>query len=93
MVSISQGIDIGCTTSRIGLQIEAAVADYLGMLQAELTGNSVVKAVHNRVLQAQIGRSKGSIEYKHQNISAVLEKLGLPYIKGYKPATHYQRVF
>ena len=72
------------------LEIEAVVADYLDMLQAELTGSSVVKAERNRVLQAQIGRSKGSIEYKHQNISAVLEKLGLPFIKGYKPARHYQ---
>lgn len=60
------------------LEIEAAVAGYLGMLHAELTGNSVVKAEHNRMLQAQIGRSKGSIEYKHQNISAVLENLVCP---------------
>lgn len=73
------------------LEIEAVVADYLDMLRAELTGSMVVKAVHNRALQVKIGRSKGSIEYKHQNISAVLEKLGLPFIKGYKPARHYQR--
>ena len=70
---------------------KAVVADYLDMLQVELTGGSVVKAQRNRALQALIGRSKGSIEYKHQNISAVLEKLGLPFIKGYKPARHYQR--
>ena len=73
------------------LEIEAVVADYLDMLRAELTGSMVVKAMHNRALQVKIGRSKGSIEYKHQNISAVLEKLGLPFIKGYKPARHYQR--
>ncbi len=73
------------------LEIEAVVADYLDMLRTELTGSMVVKAAHNRALQVKIDRSKGSIEYKHQNISAVLEKLGLPFIKGYKPARHYQR--
>ena len=31
------------------------------------------------------GRSKGSIEFKHQNVSAVLVDMGLPYIDGYKP--------
>ena len=31
------------------------------------------KAEHNRLLQAMIGRPHGSIEYKHQNISAVLK--------------------
>jgi hypothetical protein len=37
------------------------------------------------------GRSKSSIEFKHQNISAVLVGMGLPYIDGYKPAKNYQR--
>jgi hypothetical protein len=30
------------------------------------------------------------VEFKHQNISAVLEKLGEPWIPGYKPAQHFQ---
>ena len=70
---------------------EAIVADYGKMLRAELAGERVVKAKFNRALQSKIGRSRGSIEYKHQNISAVLELLGLPYISGYKPARNYQR--
>ena len=37
-----------------------------------------------------IGRSKKSIEFKHMNISAVMDALGLPYIDGYKPLGHYQ---
>lgn len=35
-------------------------------------------------------RSEGAVEYKHENISAVLIDLGYPYIEGYKPATNYQ---
>ena len=30
------------------------------------------------------------MEFKHQNISAVLEELGLPWIPGYKPKRNYQ---
>ncbi len=61
------------------------------MLMIELGGGTVVKAERNRALQALTGRSHGSIEYKHQNISAVLAEFGLPFIRGYKPAKNYQR--
>ena len=74
-----------------GFEIEAIVADYGDMLRAELAGERVVKAERNRALQRIIGRSRGSIEYKHQNISAILMLFGLPYIRGYKPASNYQR--
>jgi hypothetical protein len=36
------------------------------------------------------GRSEGSIEFKHQNISAVLKGLGETWISGYKPAFNFQ---
>ena len=72
-------------------EIEAIVADYMDMLQIELAGGAIVKAVHNRALQKLIGRSRGSIEYKHQNISAVMAAFGLPFIRGYKPAVNYQQ--
>ena len=36
------------------------------------------------------GRTAGSIEYKFQNISAVLEEDQSPWIEGYKPARNYQ---
>jgi hypothetical protein len=39
---------------------------------------------------AEIGRSRGSVEFKHQNISAVLDELGMPWIPGYKPRRNYQ---
>ena len=72
-------------------EIEAIVADYLEMLMIELAGGTFVKAERNRALQALTGRSRTSIEYKHQNISAVMAEFGLPFIKGYLPARNYQR--
>ena len=71
-------------------EIEAIVADYFDMLDTEMAGGAVVKKAHNRALQNMIDRSPGSIEYKHRNISAVLDALGSPYIQGYKPAVNYQ---
>jgi hypothetical protein len=41
-------------------------------------------------LQALIDRPRGSIEYKHQNISAVLKGLGEDWIPGYRPAFNFQ---
>ncbi len=38
----------------------------------------------------QTGRSEGSVERKYMNVSAVLEKLGLPRIRGYAPNPHAQ---
>lgn len=35
-------------------------------------------------------RSAGSIEFKHQNISAVLKGLGEDWIPGYKPAFNFR---
>jgi len=62
------------------------------MLRAELAGEAYSKAEHNRALQPLLdNRSKSSIEFKHQNISAVLVGMGLPYIDGYKPARNYQK--
>lgn len=66
------------------------VADYFSMLDAELTGRAYSKAEHRRALLDLVKRSEGSIEFKHQNISAVLQDLGLPWITGYKPRSNYQ---
>lgn len=70
---------------------DAIVADYFSMLTDELSGTRYNKAAHNRSLQELIGRSKGSIEFKHQNISAVLKGLGETWIYGYKPAFNFQK--
>jgi hypothetical protein len=71
-------------------QNDAIVADYFAMLADDLAGRPYSKAEHNRMLQAVIGRPRGSIEYKHQNISAVLRGLGEDWIPGYKPAFNFQ---
>ncbi len=39
---------------------------------------------------SRIGRSHRSVEFKHQNISAVLDELGMPWIPGYKPKRNHQ---
>ena len=67
------------------------VADYFEMLKAELSGAKVNKTSHRRNLAKELNsRSGGSIEYKHQNISAILIEMGHTYIAGYKPASNYQ---
>jgi hypothetical protein len=71
-------------------QNDAIVADYFAMLASDLASRPYTKAEHNRALAAAIGRPRGSIEFKHQNISAVLMGLGQAWIQGYKPAVHYQ---
>lgn len=74
-------------------EVELVVANYLSMLRDELKGISVNKTFHRKNLaQLLNGRSDGSIEFKHQNISAVLIKLGQPYINGYKPRWNYQHI-
>src|SRR5579871_6215008 len=72
-------------------ELDAIVTDYFTMLEADLSGRPYVKSKHSRTLMAQIGRSHRSVEFKHQNISAVLAKLGMAWIPGYKPKSNYQK--
>ncbi|MBX3491115.1 DUF3883 domain-containing protein [Parvibaculum sp.] len=72
-------------------EIDLIVADYFDMRDRELHGEPYVKAHRNAELQKLTGRSKGSIEFKHQNISAVLMSLGEPWIAGYKPMVNFQK--
>ncbi len=69
---------------------DAIVADYFAMLADDLSGRSYTKADHNRGLQALLGRSKGSIEFKHANISAALRAFGQPTLRGYLPRFNFQ---
>ena len=66
------------------------IADYFAMLQDDLAAQPYSKAEHNRQLARRISRGRGSIEFKHQNISAVLKGLGEAWILGYKPAMNFQ---
>lgn len=72
-------------------EVGAIVESYFRMLNKEVKGAKYVKAVFNRELQGKIDRTRSSIEFKHQNVSAVLEVLGLPYIDGYRPLRNYQK--
>lgn len=73
-------------------EVRATVLDYMAMLRFELAGQAYNKAAHRRALKGQLdGRSEAAIEFKHQNISAVLRDLGYFWIPGYKPAQNYQR--
>ena len=77
------------TEQEVGL----IVADYFAMLEAELLGKTFKKSDHRKALAPKLqGRSDGSIEFKHQNVSGVLVELGLPYIEGYKPRSNYQGI-
>lgn len=73
------------------LETEATVQDYFAMLTKEINGERYSKAEHRRALLPKLmQRSEGAIEFKHQNISAVLIEMGQPYISGYKPAFNVQ---
>src|SRR6202795_3443351 len=71
-------------------ELDAIIADYFAMLAADLSGQPYVKSRHSAALMVQIGRTHRSVEFKHQNISAVLDELGMPWIPGYKPKRNYQ---
>jgi hypothetical protein len=72
-------------------EVAATVADYFDMLLHELRGEPYNKAEHNRRLRERLrDRSRGSVEFKHGNISAILLEEGFPFIDGYKQRVNYQ---
>jgi hypothetical protein len=71
-------------------ELDTIVADYFSMLLAELSGKAYVKSRHSAALMEKIGRTHRSVEFKHQNISAALDELGMPWIPGYKPKLNFQ---
>jgi hypothetical protein len=74
-------------------EVEATVRDYFAMLQLELQDQPYNKADHNRTLRRSLAdRTKGAVELKHQNISAVLLEMGFVFIPGYKPLGNYQKL-
>lgn len=72
-------------------EVEACVASYLTMLALELNGQRYNKTEYAEALMRKLdSRSRGSVEFKHCNISAALLALGYPNISGYKPRSNYQ---
>ncbi len=75
------------------IEIVLIIEDYFSMLRFELAGKTYNKAFHRRSLLPLLNnRTEGSIEFKHQNISAVLVRLGQPFIRGYLPRYNYQKI-
>lgn len=80
-------------TAWSNIEVELIVADYFSMLLKELSHQNYKKSEHRKKLLPLLNnRSEGSIEFKHQNISAILINLGQPYIKGYLPRFNYQKI-
>lgn len=72
-------------------EVKLTVEDYFSMLNEELSGNKYNKTNHRKELIKRLNnRTEGSIERKHQNISAVLSKHNYPFIQGYKPLKNFQ---
>ena len=71
-------------------EVEATVAEYFAMLRKELAGVPYTKTVHNFNVQRVTGRSRGAVEFKFANISAVLVNHDQRYVRGYLPRQNYQ---
>src|SRR5260370_21841997 len=88
--------DLGFEVIRVGqdwtqAEVEATVRAYFEMLQLESLGLLYNKSERNEQLRSELPtRSKSSVELKFQNISAVLDQLALPYVRGYKPPANLQ---
>ncbi|WP_197373241.1 DUF3883 domain-containing protein [Mycolicibacterium baixiangningiae] len=69
----------------------ATVASYLSMLKLELAGKPYTKTAENERLRMHLhNRTKGAVELKYQNVSAVLLEHGWRPINGYKPMRNVQ---
>lgn len=72
-------------------EVDATVTAYFEMLLLEAKQEKYNKSERNIALQSSLkGRSKASVELKHQNVSAVLHGMDLPFIAGYKPRGNSQ---
>lgn len=71
-------------------ELQSAVAAYLEMVNAHASGTAFSKAAVNQRLRGGLlrSRTKSAVEYRMQNISAVLDKHGFKHLPGYLPATN-----
>jgi hypothetical protein len=73
-------------------EVAVAVDVYFAMLRRQLDRESFVKREALAVGLSRLpGRTRGALEYKLENISAVLNRLELSWLGGYVPAQNYQR--
>ena len=71
-------------------EIDLVVSDYFDMREKFLRGEAFIKARHYDTIVKKSGRTKASVERKYMNISATLERLSLPWLKGYAPLRNFQ---
>lgn len=72
-------------------EVDLTVVSYFEMLRLDAGRANYNKSEFNAALRLKLrGRSKASVELKHQNISAVLHSMDLPFIPGYKPRGNVQ---
>ena len=71
-------------------EVDRVVDVYFSMLELELAGCAYSKSEFREQIMSEVDRSKGAVEYKLQNVSAVLAEIGAVFIDGYKPASNYQ---
>lgn len=73
------------------IEIDATLEAYFRLLVAELAGAPLTKAAENTRVREIVQRSRGAVEFKFQNVSAVLRDLHVYWVRGYKPRGNYQR--
>lgn len=73
-------------------QVETCVDAYFEHLRLDLQKRQFNKAQLYRELAPRIGRSPSSVEFKFQNISAVLNELGREWITGLAPLGNFQKM-
>lgn len=72
-------------------EITRTVVAYFEYLDAQRTGGGRPKLHVYKEIAEEIGRSHKSVERKFQNISAVLDELGMEWIAGLAPLRNYQK--
>lgn len=75
-------------------EVEVIVRLYIRMLGIDVRDEPVVKTrEYRRAIETELpARSRPSVEYKLRNVSAVMEQMGLPTVRGLRPAANFQRI-
>ena len=71
--------------------VEAMLDLYFQFLASQRADDSYQMAVYIRRLASWQGRSKGSIEAKMMNVSAVLNEQAHDWVTGFKPLPNYNK--
>ena len=74
-------------------EIAPVVDAYFWMLGEQIAGNEFSKknVIRRLQLEGLTARNRSAIERKLSNVSAVLDEVGAPWLRGFKPLAHYQQ--